>query len=494
MDAELADMSFDGLEEANAACTICHDRPAKDIRVKKGEAIAIEINGDDDAPLGSLLLDLTKCYKATNDGRLVLGKLRLSQNDTVKKLHDEAIAEHSNQKCLKVHLCRNVGLKKACPIDADTHVHAHASVLDPDKVSWGTQDVDGVPDDEKSPNPYETATEDSADEAGSPGVGQGGSPLSSGVKQVLKPAGPLDVQAGLQSLAAFKASLGGDVSLDSLARIGEQSRPAAKPVDRGRSRSRSSRKGSAGSRAKHDPLRAASSSWRRRSSSSTRRSRGHRKKRRRRSGSSSESGDSRRSPFRFASSRDAALKLHEKNPGKLARDALRQVELLMAGTSLVHGASSSAASGPQPIMTPYFLTHLLPKVKSNVRSVREARTVCAVLDVMVLGNVPAAMDILVQRLKAIEKACDDGNSWDGAKFLELIPFESHGLVTNKELMGIAKHRAAEEKLAKAAGQGRDRDRERPNPRDRWKQDLDQIEEGRRKEDDASRRWKQKARR
>ena len=59
----------------------------------------------------------------------------------------------------------------------------------------------------------------------------------------------------------------------------------------------------------------------------------------------------------------------------------------------------------------------------------------------------AAADVAAQRLKAIDKAARDGNSWEFAKFLELIPDSKVSLADREEEFMTAK----EVRLAKRAG-------------------------------------------
>ena len=64
------------------------------------------------------------------------------------------------------------------------------------------------------------------------------------------------------------------------------------------------------------------------------------------------------------------------------------------------------------LLTVYFNSH--PPKDLGPRTTRELRTVTMTLDLLVSGKVAAAMDVLAQRIKAIERSQADGN-WEAAQ-------------------------------------------------------------------------------
>ena len=58
---------------------------------------------------------------------------------------------------------------------------------------------------------------------------------------------------------------------------------------------------------------------------------------------------------------------------------------------------------------------------SEVRDIREVATLAAVIDHVNNKNLAGAIDILAQRVLAIQAAKRKGGSWDKAEILELLP-------------------------------------------------------------------------
>ena len=56
----------------------------------------------------------------------------------------------------------------------------------------------------------------------------------------------------------------------------------------------------------------------------------------------------------------------------------------------------------------------------SLRNSRELRTIAESLDLIIKGRPVQAADILIQRFKAVEHSHNTG-TWQGAKYLELIP-------------------------------------------------------------------------
>eukprot|EP00973_Karenia_brevis_P011721 1585919-Karenia_brevis.AAC.1 len=56
----------------------------------------------------------------------------------------------------------------------------------------------------------------------------------------------------------------------------------------------------------------------------------------------------------------------------------------------------------------------------GLRNSREAITLASCMDALLRGNQAGALDILAQRLKALERSIVDQN-WNVARWMELIP-------------------------------------------------------------------------
>ena len=54
-----------------------------------------------------------------------------------------------------------------------------------------------------------------------------------------------------------------------------------------------------------------------------------------------------------------------------------------------------------------------------MRNLREMMTLCHVLEHLAMGRIAEASDMVIQTLKAVEKAAEHGN-WDRAKLQELL--------------------------------------------------------------------------
>ena len=73
-----------------------------------------------------------------------------------------------------------------------------------------------------------------------------------------------------------------------------------------------------------------------------------------------------------------------------------------------------------PMAKAYFLRVLQPQnAQGSQRNLREMETLCHALDHLAMGRIGEASDMLMQRLKSVEKATQD-NHWEFAKWRELI--------------------------------------------------------------------------
>lgn len=102
-------------------------------------------------------------------------------------------------------------------------------------------------------------------------------------------------------------------------------------------------------------------------------------------------------------------------------------------------------------MVRYFTT-VVNQTGNNVglRNARELRTLAEALDLLMVGKVAEAGDLLMQRFKAVELASQEGN-WKVAQHLELIPETGVSTSSFKERRAAAKLEMEDYRLRKALG-------------------------------------------
>jgi hypothetical protein len=155
------------------------------------------------------------------------------------------------------------------------------------------------------------------------------------------------------------------------------------------------------------------------------------------SGSSYEedSSDSSESLFRLASrssgkvSQARLVAWSKAHPGRLASRCMQKMQDRT-------GREGEQVEWPKGFMPPaatsYYLRVLsLGTSQGSLRTLREMKTLCAVLDLIAHGKVLEAADVLAQRLKALELAAEEGG-WASAQYLELIPQDKGTLVSGDE--------------------------------------------------------------
>lgn len=101
----------------------------------------------------------------------------------------------------------------------------------------------------------------------------------------------------------------------------------------------------------------------------------------------------------------------------------------------------------------YFVKH--PVNTLGVRTAREMRTVMLLVDYLTRNMVPAALDVLLQRQKALEPSVEQ-NSWQQANMLELVDMEEARSYFTQELKAAQSELRSEEKLGKGWSAFRDR--------------------------------------
>lgn len=135
----------------------------------------------------------------------------------------------------------------------------------------------------------------------------------------------------------------------------------------------------------------------------------------------------------------ALMAYSHRHPGRLA------ARLLIKMKDEVLIGSAGAKTPPSGVQ--YLLQILTPKLgsKSNIRTLRELRTLMVVLDLLARSSPGRAADVVAQRVKALERATCDG-AWTSAQFLELIPSESSSLLDRDEQVYLNKEALLEQKL------------------------------------------------
>ena len=141
---------------------------------------------------------------------------------------------------------------------------------------------------------------------------------------------------------------------------------------------------------------------------------------------------------------------HQQHPGRLAARLLMKMSRETALNSV--GARYLRETKTPPAALHYFQTMMVPGLgqKLNVRTARELRTLCVVLDCLGRDQPAHGADILCQRIKALEKSAQDG-TWAATQFLELINPEQASLLDRAEQVYLAKELALENKV-KTQGQ------------------------------------------
>ena len=158
------------------------------------------------------------------------------------------------------------------------------------------------------------------------------------------------------------------------------------------------------------------------------------------SDSESDGGDVKRRP----SGREGIMREWKSKPGSLAKSCLGEIVELM-GTEV----PSSVPTSKMDItaMPPLFRTHVARSDSirtATIRNRREIQTIALCLDLLVQRQTHSAMDVLVQRLKAVELSIIDGD-WMRAEMLELIPPPGGGLASKEELVKVSRELTTENK-------------------------------------------------
>ena len=90
---------------------------------------------------------------------------------------------------------------------------------------------------------------------------------------------------------------------------------------------------------------------------------------------------------------------------------------------------------------------LLPSTQGTlgVRNERELRTLALALDHVLAGRFAKAMDILVQRFKAVESSTSDGG-WSHSRHLELLPEGRVSSVSTREREAMIRQESSDARV------------------------------------------------
>ena len=162
-------------------------------------------------------------------------------------------------------------------------------------------------------------------------------------------------------------------------------------------------------------------------------------RRRRKDTSEYSSASSGSSLFRPAPARGGELwRQAQKKPGRLTQRSLDEMCRYMADRSDTGGGSDLAWSGQKVVA---YLNQVVlvnhPPARIGVRSHREMVTLGMAIDEILSGRLMHALDLLVQRFKAIEASFEEGG-WATARHLEIIPGGGAGMMREDERAAAAK--------------------------------------------------------
>ncbi|CAK0881107.1 unnamed protein product, partial [Prorocentrum cordatum] len=121
-------------------------------------------------------------------------------------------------------------------------------------------------------------------------------------------------------------------------------------------------------------------------------------------------------------------------PGVLAQQALRRMEGHMRGVAaedLLGGGLLNNVIRAY-LVTSFFGARPAGEAAVGLRNPRELKTIAAIIEAILQGRILTALDIAVQRFKAIELSIEEGN-WTNARWLELIPVNTVGTYDRGDL-------------------------------------------------------------
>lgn len=164
------------------------------------------------------------------------------------------------------------------------------------------------------------------------------------------------------------------------------------------------------------------------------------------SSSESESKESSSSHFHTASARGGELwRVAQKKPGRLAQKSLDEMSRYLGGRNELGGAENHW-SGEKVLayLNQVILAHHSVS-QVGIRNHRELMTLAMAVDYLLEGDAVKALDMLIQRFKAVEASLSE-SGWGMAKHLELIPVSNAALTTEGERDMASKAELRSQKL------------------------------------------------
>ena len=161
--------------------------------------------------------------------------------------------------------------------------------------------------------------------------------------------------------------------------------------------------------------------------------------------SSDESVFRKASPGTGKASQLGLVQYCQRKPGRLASRMLLRMQIETArdpGEAIKMDEKKTPAAA-----TPYLHAIMLPHLgqKASLRSIRELRTLAMAIDHLAKKQPAHAADVLSQRLKAVERATQEGH-WTSAQHLELITPEQGGLLERDEQIYVKNETLLDQKL------------------------------------------------
>lgn len=192
-------------------------------------------------------------------------------------------------------------------------------------------------------------------------------------------------------------------------------------------------------------------------------SRGHRGRRGRRSRSrSSESVGSRGDPDPRVRGQARLLRIARQKPGALAAEGLSKMSGYLRHRDGHDPLGGGSREELPPVMQAYLGSVYFPvhsEQQVGLRSAREMRTLAMINDLICSGRVLSALDVVMQRQKALEISIEQGG-WTQGRWLELIPQSDASTWTREDLRDAMREQDLEARLGLGAA-GR---RRGPSPR------------------------------
>ena len=139
-------------------------------------------------------------------------------------------------------------------------------------------------------------------------------------------------------------------------------------------------------------------------------------------------------------------RLAKKIPGILCRHALDEMSRL-----LVQHVGEEGTTEMKPILLRYLRLHVMMKSLLPAQK-RELLTLGYAVDKLLRRDVLGALDLMIQRVKAIELVLG-GSTWAVAQNLELVPLEQEMIASTAEAQGAAREFRTESRVQRELGKG-----------------------------------------